>query len=109
MLRNSILPWYVTIKKLLKTCTVCDVHLIIVFWVLDPILWLQYNMYAMENKYIAELGRVNATDKDQKGGDNWKIKYNLVNPSGHFAIRTDPVSNQGIISVVKVRLLHQMW
>lgn len=96
-------------KKLLKTCTVCDVHLIIVFWVLDPILWLQYNMYAMENKYITELGRVNATDKDQKGGDNWKIKYNLVNPSGHFAIRTDPVSNQGIISVVKVRLLHQMW
>ncbi|RXN08076.1 cadherin-15-like protein [Labeo rohita] len=60
-----------------------------------------YNMYAMENKYIAEMGRVNATDKDQKGGDNWKIKYTIVNPSGHFAIRTDPVSNQGIISVVK--------
>ncbi len=70
---------------------------------------LQYNMYAMENKYIRELGRVNATDKDQKGGDNWKIKYGIVNPSGHFAIRTDPVSNQGIISVVKVRLLQQMW
>uniref|UniRef100_A0A8C1RNE9 Cadherin 15, type 1, M-cadherin (myotubule) n=1 Tax=Cyprinus carpio TaxID=7962 RepID=A0A8C1RNE9_CYPCA len=51
--------------------------------------------------YIAELGRVNATDKDQKGGDNWRIKYTIVNPSGHFAIRTDPVSNQGIISVVK--------
>lgn len=66
-------------------------------------------MYAMENKYIGELGRVNATDKDQKGGDNWKIKYGIVNPSGHFAIRTDPVSNQGIISVVKVRLLQQMW
>lgn len=64
-------------------------------------------MYAMENKYIAEMGRVNATDKDQKGGDNWKIKYTIVNPSGHFAIRTDPVSNQGIISVVKVRLLHK--
>uniref|UniRef100_A0A8C2DL54 Cadherin-15-like n=1 Tax=Cyprinus carpio TaxID=7962 RepID=A0A8C2DL54_CYPCA len=44
---------------------------------------------------------VNATDKDQKGGDNWKIKYTIVNPSGHFAIRTDPVSNQGIISVAK--------
>ncbi|XP_052417263.1 cadherin-15 [Carassius gibelio] len=60
-----------------------------------------YNMNAMENKYIMELGRVNATDKDQKGGDNWKIKYTIVNPSGHFAIRTDPVSNQGIISVAK--------
>ncbi|NP_997771.2 cadherin-15 precursor [Danio rerio] len=60
-----------------------------------------YNMYAMENKLIAEVGRVNATDKDQRGGDNWRIKYTIVNPSGHFAIRTDPVSNQGIISVVK--------
>ncbi|XP_051948270.1 cadherin-15-like [Xyrauchen texanus] len=62
-----------------------------------------YNMYAMENKEIAEVGRVNATDKDQRGGDNWRIKYSIINGdrSGHFAIRTDPVSNQGIISVVK--------
>ncbi|XP_051980825.1 cadherin-15-like [Xyrauchen texanus] len=62
-----------------------------------------YNMHVMENKQTAEVGRVNATDKDQRGGENWRIKYSIINgdPSGHFAIRTDPVSNQGIISVVK--------
>ncbi|XP_067257650.1 cadherin-15 [Chanodichthys erythropterus] len=62
-----------------------------------------YNMYAMENQFLAEVGRVNATDKDQKGGDNWRIKYTIKkgNTLGHFAIRTDPVTNQGIISVVK--------
>lgn len=66
-------------------------------------------MHAMENRFLAEVGRVNATDKDQKGGENWRIKYSIGkgNALGHFAIRTDPVSNQGIISVVKVRLLPQ--
>lgn len=81
-----------------------------VFWAVVPILWPQYNMYAMENQLLAEVGRVNATDKDQKGGDNWRIKYTIKkgNTLGHFAIRTDPVTNQGIISVVKVRLLSQI-
>lgn len=67
-------------------------------------------MYAMENQLLAEVGRVNATDKDQRGGDNWRIKYTIKkgNNLGQFAIRTDPVSNQGIISVVKVRLLTQI-
>ncbi|XP_073715622.1 cadherin-15 [Misgurnus anguillicaudatus] len=62
-----------------------------------------YKMYAMENKHIAEVGRINATDNDQRGGLNWMIKYKITNgdPAGHFSVRTDPVTNQGIISVVK--------
>ncbi|XP_065117776.1 cadherin-15 [Paramisgurnus dabryanus] len=62
-----------------------------------------YKMYAMENKHIAEVGRINATDNDQRGGLNWMIKYKITSgdPVGHFSVRTDPVTNQGIISVVK--------
>ncbi|KAI7813849.1 cadherin-15 isoform X1 [Triplophysa rosa] len=63
----------------------------------------QYKMYALENKHIAEVGRINATDKDQRGGVNWKMIYKISSgdPAGHFSVRTDPVTNQGIISVVK--------
>lgn len=51
-----------------------------------------------------DVGRVNATDKDEKNGDNWRITYSIFkgDSSGNFAIRTDQVTNQGIISVVKV-------
>lgn len=77
------------------------------FQVHVTILWPQYKMYALENKHITEVGRINATDKDQRGGVNWKIIYKISSgdPAGHFNVRTDPLTNQGIISVVKVRLL----
>ncbi|KAK3510041.1 hypothetical protein QTP70_026697 [Hemibagrus guttatus] len=62
-----------------------------------------YTMFAMENKVGEDVGRVNATDKDEKNGDNWRITYSIIkgDSSGNFAIRTDQVTNQGIISVVK--------
>lgn len=61
-------------------------------------------MVSMENKVGEDVGRVNATDKDEKNGDNWRITYSIIkgDSSGNFAIRTDRVTNQGIISVVKV-------
>lgn len=61
-------------------------------------------MFAMENKVGEDVGRVNATDKDEKNGENWRITYSIIkgDSSGNFAIRTDPVTNQGIISVVNV-------
>lgn len=61
-------------------------------------------MSGVENKGNFDLGRVNATDKDQKNAENWRITYSIINgdPNGNFAIRTDPVTNQGIISVTKV-------
>ncbi|XP_036440313.1 cadherin-15 [Colossoma macropomum] len=61
-----------------------------------------YNMFAMENKVGVDLGRVNATDKDQRNGENWRIVYSIRgDASGNFAVRTDRATNQGIISVVK--------
>uniref|UniRef100_A0A8B9GPZ5 Cadherin 15 n=1 Tax=Astyanax mexicanus TaxID=7994 RepID=A0A8B9GPZ5_ASTMX len=62
-----------------------------------------YKMLAMENKVGEDVGRVNATDKDEKNSENWRIIYSITggDPKRNFAIRTDRVTNQGIISIVK--------
>uniref|UniRef100_A0A4W5RFF6 Cadherin 15, type 1, M-cadherin (myotubule) n=1 Tax=Hucho hucho TaxID=62062 RepID=A0A4W5RFF6_9TELE len=63
----------------------------------------QYTMSAVENKVDFVIGWVNATDNDEPGTGNWETKYTIAkgNPSRNFAIRTDPVTNEGILSVVK--------
>ncbi|XP_029497236.1 cadherin-15-like [Oncorhynchus nerka] len=62
-----------------------------------------YTMSAVENKVDFVIGWVNATDNDEPGTGNWETKYTIAkgNPSRNFAIRTDPVTNEGILSVVK--------
>ncbi|XP_053722049.1 cadherin-15-like [Synchiropus splendidus] len=61
-----------------------------------------YHMTAVENREVAELGRVNVTDGDEPGTGNWEAKFFISNdPRGYFAIRTDAETNQGILSVVK--------
>lgn len=44
-------------------------------------------------------------DADQPHSPNWNANYRIISgdPSGHFTIRTDPVSNDGMVTVVKVR------
>lgn len=50
---------------------------------------------------------MNVTDRDDHGTDNWEAKYLISNdPGGNFAIITDPNTNQGIVSVVKVKSDH---
>uniref|UniRef100_A0A4W5NB28 Cadherin 15, type 1, M-cadherin (myotubule) n=1 Tax=Hucho hucho TaxID=62062 RepID=A0A4W5NB28_9TELE len=62
-----------------------------------------YTMSAVENKVDFVIGWVNATDNDEPGTGNWETKYTIAkgNPSRNFAIRTDTVTNKGILSVVK--------
>ncbi|KAM3625481.1 uncharacterized protein V6R79_012699 [Siganus canaliculatus] len=61
-----------------------------------------YSMTAVENRKDYEIGRVNVTDKDDPGTGNWEAKYSISNdPSRHFAISTDPATNQGILTVVQ--------
>uniref|UniRef100_A0A8C8DK42 Cadherin 15, type 1, M-cadherin (myotubule) n=1 Tax=Oryzias sinensis TaxID=183150 RepID=A0A8C8DK42_9TELE len=63
-----------------------------------------YNMTAEENKSYLEIGRVNVTDRDDRGTRNWEAKYSILpsnDPKRSFAITTDPATNQGVISVVK--------
>lgn len=62
-------------------------------------------MTAVENRQGYEIGRVNVTDKDDRGTGNWEAKYFISNdPDGNFAITTDPSTNQGVLIVVKVQL-----
>ncbi|CAL8362189.1 unnamed protein product [Gadus morhua 'NCC'] len=62
-----------------------------------------YHVSAVENRIDFELCRVNATDRDEPGTGNWEIKYTLTrgNPGGHFVVHTDPLSNQGVLTLVK--------
>ncbi|XP_047436799.1 cadherin-15 [Mugil cephalus] len=61
-----------------------------------------YSMTAVENRKGYEIGRVNVTDRDDRGTRNWEARYSISNdPHGHFAISTDPATNQGVLAVVK--------
>uniref|UniRef100_A0A4W6CEW2 Cadherin 15, type 1, M-cadherin (myotubule) n=1 Tax=Lates calcarifer TaxID=8187 RepID=A0A4W6CEW2_LATCA len=61
-----------------------------------------YSMTAVENRQEYEIGRVNVTDRDDRGTGNWEAKYSITNdPEGNFAITTDPSTNQGVLTVVK--------
>lgn len=61
-------------------------------------------MAAVENRKDYEIGRVNVTDRDDRGAGNWEARYFISNdPEGNFAISTDPGSNEGVLTVVKVQ------
>lgn len=61
-------------------------------------------MTAVENRNDYELGRVNVTDRDDAGTGNWEARYSISNDhGGKFAVRTDPITNQGVLTVVKVK------
>lgn len=61
-----------------------------------------YSVTAVENRNGYEVARVNVTDRDDRGTRNWLAKYSISNdPEGHFAIATDPATNQGVLTVVK--------
>lgn len=61
-------------------------------------------MTAVENRNDYELGRVNVTDRDDTGTKNWKARYFISNDyRGNFAVHTDPITNQGVLTVVKVK------
>ncbi|RXM91649.1 Cadherin-4 [Acipenser ruthenus] len=52
------------------------------------------------SKVVANLTVI---DRDQPHTANWNAVYRIVSgdPSGHFTIRTDPVTNDGMVTVVK--------
>ncbi|KAJ7986042.1 hypothetical protein DPEC_G00346710 [Dallia pectoralis] len=63
----------------------------------------EYVMSAVENKVGFVIGFVDATDNDEPRTGNWQTYYTIANgdSAGMFAIRTDPVTNHGMLSVVK--------
>lgn len=51
-----------------------------------------------------DVGKVFVHDKDLAGSLNWLAKFTILegDPEGAFTIRTDPYTNDGVLSVAKV-------
>ncbi|GCB70469.1 hypothetical protein scyTo_0005683 [Scyliorhinus torazame] len=56
-----------------------------------------------ENRLDVIVANLTVTDRDQPHTSNWNAVYRIVSgdPAGHFAIKTDPVTNDGIVTVIK--------
>ncbi|XP_062997204.1 cadherin-15 [Elgaria multicarinata webbii] len=63
----------------------------------------EFSMEAPENKHGVAIGRVMVQDKDLPGSPNWLAKFTILegDPEGAFAIHTDPLTNDGVVSLVK--------
>ncbi|XP_024125612.1 cadherin-4 isoform X3 [Oryzias melastigma] len=56
-----------------------------------------------ENKVNVVVANLTVVDRDQPHSPNWNAVYRIVNgdPSGHFTIRTNPITNEGMLTVIK--------
>uniref|UniRef100_A0A672RP80 Cadherin 2 n=1 Tax=Sinocyclocheilus grahami TaxID=75366 RepID=A0A672RP80_SINGR len=56
-----------------------------------------------ENQVNVIVANLTVTDKDQPNTGAWKTIYKITagDPMGHFSVPTDPVSNEGLVTVVK--------
>ncbi|XP_045438544.1 cadherin-15 isoform X2 [Pipistrellus kuhlii] len=63
----------------------------------------EFFMEAPEAMSGVDVGRLEVEDKDLPGSPNWAAKFTILegDPDGHFAVRTDPKTNEGVLSVVK--------
>lgn len=70
-----------------------------------PVFCLQYSGEVPENRVEVVVANLTVMDRDQPHSPNWNAIYRIISgdPSGHFTIRTDPVTNEGMVTVVKVR------
>ncbi|KAM5134635.1 cadherin-15 isoform 2-T2 [Callospermophilus lateralis] len=63
----------------------------------------QLSMEAAEAISGVDVGRLEVEDRDLPGSPNWVARFTILegDPEGQFAIRTDPKTNEGVLSVVK--------
>lgn len=75
----------------------------------SPAFALQYSGEVPENRVEVVVANLTVMDRDQPHSPNWNAIYRIISgdPSGHFTIRTDPVTNEGMVTVVKVRGAHR--
>ena len=61
-------------------------------------------MEAAEAVAGVDVGRLEVEDRDLPGSPNWMAKFTILegDPDGQFKIYTDPRTNEGVLSVVKV-------
>uniref|UniRef100_A0A2I3H3K5 Cadherin domain-containing protein n=1 Tax=Nomascus leucogenys TaxID=61853 RepID=A0A2I3H3K5_NOMLE len=50
-----------------------------------------------------DVGRLEVEDRDLPGSPNWVARFTILegDPDGQFTIRTDPKTNEGVLSIVK--------
>lgn len=77
-------------------------------WAL-PLLSLSFPVWQFygevpENRVDIIVANLTVTDKDQPHTPSWNAAYRISggDPTGRFAIQTDPNSNDGLVTVVKV-------
>ncbi|NWX44585.1 CAD15 protein, partial [Steatornis caripensis] len=63
----------------------------------------EFSMEVEEEAAGVDVGKVFVHDKDLAGSPNWLAKFTILegDPEGAFAIRTDPYTNDGVLSVAK--------
>ncbi|XP_074737313.1 cadherin-15 isoform X3 [Strix uralensis] len=63
----------------------------------------EFSMEVEEQAAGVDVGKIFVHDKDLAGSPNWLAKFTVLegDPEGAFAIRTDPLTNDGVISVAK--------
>ncbi|KAM9191586.1 cadherin-15 [Dugong dugon] len=63
----------------------------------------QFFLEATEAVSGVDVGRLEVRDRDLPGSPNWVARFTILegDPDGQFTVRTDPKTNEGILSVVK--------
>ncbi|KAK6307759.1 hypothetical protein J4Q44_G00210300 [Coregonus suidteri] len=68
-----------------------------------------YNAHMMEMESNKEILRVAVTDADTPNTTAWRAVYSIVkgNEEGNYKIETDPKTNEGILTVIKIAVANE--
>lgn len=66
--------------------------------------FLQFYGEVPENRVNVIVANLTVTDKDQPNTPAWNAVYKITggDPTGRFSVPTDPTTNEGLVTVVKV-------
>lgn len=72
-------------------------------------LFMQFSGEVRENRVNVIVANLTVTDKDQPNTPAWNAVYKITggDPTGRFSVPTDPTTNEGLVTVVKVKPLPQ--